>query len=176
MGSKRYQEALERIPQDTRRFAKTSVEVIDQIHSELKRKGWKQNDLAKALGKQESEVSKWLTPGHNFTLKSLAKIEAALEVSILKTSTAWKAANYAATHPRMSANEAYRRVRASADTPSPGEGAIITFTIPLVHKAYLKPVFDVSLLDKNRSRKPGTSHKTGNYITFEQNKMQHSGG
>lgn len=41
-----------------------------------------QKDLANLLGKKESEISKWMTGTHNFTLRSIAKIEKALNVSI----------------------------------------------------------------------------------------------
>jgi transcriptional regulator with XRE-family HTH domain len=41
-----------------------------------------QKDLADLLGKKESEISKWMTGTHNFTIRSIAKIERALNVSI----------------------------------------------------------------------------------------------
>ena len=41
-----------------------------------------QKDLADLLGKKESEISKWMTGTHNFTIRSIAKIESALDVSI----------------------------------------------------------------------------------------------
>jgi transcriptional regulator with XRE-family HTH domain len=43
-----------------------------------------QKELAKRMGKQESEVSKWVSGEHNFTLRSLAKLEAALGEIFLK--------------------------------------------------------------------------------------------
>jgi transcriptional regulator with XRE-family HTH domain len=39
--------------------------------------------LAQKLGKTESEVSKWLSGTHNLTLKSIAKIEIALDANLL---------------------------------------------------------------------------------------------
>ncbi|NJC28049.1 helix-turn-helix domain-containing protein [Neolewinella antarctica] len=60
-------------------------DIVEIIHQELIRKGWNQNDLAQALGKLPSEVSRWLNPGHNFTLKTLAKLSAALEVTLIAT-------------------------------------------------------------------------------------------
>ncbi len=39
-----------------------------KIDDALKAKGWKKNDLMKALGKKnQSEVTKWLSGTHNFT-------------------------------------------------------------------------------------------------------------
>lgn len=37
-----------------------------------------QRELARRLGKRESEVSRWLTGRHNFTTSTIAKIETAL--------------------------------------------------------------------------------------------------
>jgi transcriptional regulator with XRE-family HTH domain len=67
------------------RFVDNSVEVVDQIHAILQRQGKTQRDLAKLLDKNESEVSKWLTGMHNFTLKSISKIEAVLGEKIITT-------------------------------------------------------------------------------------------
>ncbi len=53
-----------------------SVTIADEIETELKRRGWTQKQLAKALGKKEPEISRWLNGTHNFTLKSLAKLSA----------------------------------------------------------------------------------------------------
>ena len=41
-------------------------------------------DLAEKLGKTEAEISKWLSGTHNFTLRSLAKIEIVLNETIIK--------------------------------------------------------------------------------------------
>src|SRR5665648_729944 len=43
-----------------------------------------QKDLAKALGKNESEISKWLSGSHNFTFKTVAKIEDVLGAKLLQ--------------------------------------------------------------------------------------------
>ena len=43
-----------------------------------------QKDLAKALGKNESEISKWLSGSHNFTLKTIARIEDVLGDKLLE--------------------------------------------------------------------------------------------
>jgi transcriptional regulator with XRE-family HTH domain len=48
----------------------------------LKASGWTQKEFARALGKSESEVSKWLSGLHNLTLKSIAKMEAVLEADL----------------------------------------------------------------------------------------------
>ncbi|WP_158859681.1 helix-turn-helix domain-containing protein [Lunatibacter salilacus] len=66
------------------RFVDHSFDVVNKIHSILEKQGKTQQDLAALLGKSESEVSKWMRGTHNFTLKSIAKIEAVLDEKILE--------------------------------------------------------------------------------------------
>lgn len=65
------------------RQTRLSMDVVERIHELLTSKGLSQKDLAVRLGKRESEVSKWLSIGHNLTLNSLAKLEIALDSLIL---------------------------------------------------------------------------------------------
>jgi transcriptional regulator with XRE-family HTH domain len=44
----------------------------------MTKKGISQRQLAELLGKRESEVSKWMRGTHNFTIKTIAKLEAVL--------------------------------------------------------------------------------------------------
>ena len=41
-------------------------------------------EFAKLVGKTEAEVSRWLGGTHNFTLKTIARISAALGCEIIK--------------------------------------------------------------------------------------------
>ena len=58
-----------------------SVSIAYEI---LEAKGMTQKDLAKRLGKTETEVSRWLSGTHNLTLSTICKISAALGDPILK--------------------------------------------------------------------------------------------
>ena len=64
-------------------FVQHSFEIVDRIIEILKSKEMDQKQLAIALGKHESEVSKWLTGTHNFTLKTISTIESVLENKIV---------------------------------------------------------------------------------------------
>lgn len=66
-------------------FVNRSFAIADQIFTILEKQGKTQRELAMALGKKESEVSKWLQGTHNFTLKTLAKIEQVLGEKIYYT-------------------------------------------------------------------------------------------
>jgi transcriptional regulator with XRE-family HTH domain len=83
--SKLFDEAISKVTLDIKLFVENSFEIADQIHAILESKGKTQRDLAELLGKNESEISKWLTGAHNFTLKSISKIEAALGEKIITT-------------------------------------------------------------------------------------------
>lgn len=80
---------LEKIPLDPviHRFIGTSFDLSDRIHEILECKGISQKELAEMLGKKESQVSKWMTGTHNFTIKTLALLEVKLGVSIFQVSS-----------------------------------------------------------------------------------------
>ncbi len=56
-------------------FIDNSFDFSDRIQFILDKKNLEQKDLARLLKKNESEISKWLSGSHNFTVKTLAKIE-----------------------------------------------------------------------------------------------------
>ena len=60
-----------------------SVSIANRIYEILESKGMSQKDLAKRLGKTETEVSRWLSGTHNLTLATICKISAALDEPIV---------------------------------------------------------------------------------------------
>ena len=72
------------IPKDINVYVNRSFDIVDRIHEILRLKNLSQSDLATLLGKRESEVSKWMTGTHNFTLKTIVKIEDVLGLPIIK--------------------------------------------------------------------------------------------
>jgi len=73
----------ERSPEDVERFVEKNFDISEQVSHLLEQRGWTQKDLAQAVGKSESEISRWLTGMHNLTLRSIAKMEAALGTDII---------------------------------------------------------------------------------------------
>ena len=71
-------EILSETPSENLLFMDYSMDVASRIVEILAEKGLKQKDLAQLMGKTEPEISKWLSGTHNFTLRSLAKIESIL--------------------------------------------------------------------------------------------------
>jgi len=76
---------LDETPADFEYFVQHSMDFSIQLSSLLKKYGKSQKELARELGKEESEISKWLSGNHNFTLKSIAKIESALDQQLIFT-------------------------------------------------------------------------------------------
>ena len=66
-----------------KRFVDKSMQLSGLIWEAMQRKKLTQCALADLLGKKESEVSRWLSGLHNFTLKTLTRIEAVLEEDLV---------------------------------------------------------------------------------------------
>jgi len=76
--------ALAKTPQDVIIFARLYGDLVVRIDSILKEKGLTQKALADQMEKSPSEIHKWLSGEHNFTLRSLAKPEAELGEPLLE--------------------------------------------------------------------------------------------
>ncbi len=77
-----------KVSPEVRRRVDLSFLIVDRIHSVLEAKGLKQKDLANMLGKNESEISKWMRGTHNFTIETITSIENVLGVPILQVAGA----------------------------------------------------------------------------------------
>lgn len=54
-----------------------------KINEGIKAKGWKKKDLALALNKRRSEITKWLSGTHNFNTDTLFDIEGVLNIGLV---------------------------------------------------------------------------------------------
>jgi ribosome-binding protein aMBF1 (putative translation factor) len=62
----------------------TRMLLAARIYDAMRAKGWNNNDLMKALGRNTpSIISKWLSGTHNFTTDTLVELESALGISLL---------------------------------------------------------------------------------------------
>lgn len=73
-----FQEVLNGIPAQTTYEVGYSYDIATVLHKVLVRKGWSQVEFARRLGKKESEISKWLSGVHPFTMKTIAKISSVI--------------------------------------------------------------------------------------------------
>jgi len=76
-------ERSRRIPKDVHEYVEQAHEIADRILEILEKKGVDQRDFASFLGKHESEISRWLSGNHNFTLRTLCKIQSFLGEKII---------------------------------------------------------------------------------------------
>jgi transcriptional regulator with XRE-family HTH domain len=75
---------LARTPEATKRQVDKNLAIATRIIEILNEQGKSQRDLARALGKSESEISKWLTGLHNLELRTIYKIEIALGEDVIE--------------------------------------------------------------------------------------------
>ena len=78
-----FRQALADIPAEQKAQIELSFAIAERIDAVLKAKGMSQKMFAQLLGKRESEISKWLTGRHNFTMQTIAKIETALGCKLI---------------------------------------------------------------------------------------------
>lgn len=83
MPSKIFEEILNNVPREVKRSIVRSMKIAARIDEILMEKGLKQSDLAKMMHKSESEISKWLSGDHNFTISTIDKIEDVLDAEII---------------------------------------------------------------------------------------------
>ena len=72
---------------DMKRQMELSVKIANRIYEIMEERGVSQKDLARLLGKTETEVSRWLSGTHNMTMATIAKISAALDTDIIQVTT-----------------------------------------------------------------------------------------
>ena len=70
-----FRQCLAAIPEEQKAEFELSFEIAERISEVLKAKNLTQKDFAQKLHKRESEISKWMTGRHNFTMQTIAKIE-----------------------------------------------------------------------------------------------------
>jgi hypothetical protein len=62
---------------------RTSMMLSARIAEALKTKGWNKGQLAKALDKNPSIITRWLSGTHNFTSDTLSDIQQVLDIQLL---------------------------------------------------------------------------------------------
>ncbi len=72
-------------PADTNKQVDLCVAIANRVLELLKERNLTQRDFAKALGKTETEVSRWLSGTHNLTLATIAKMASVLGDDIITT-------------------------------------------------------------------------------------------
>lgn len=81
--NKLFRDCLASVPEEQRAEFGISFGIAERICDVLRDKGMSQKEFAAKMNKRESEVSRWLTGRHNFTVQTIAKIETALQCKLI---------------------------------------------------------------------------------------------
>ncbi|MGI9191697.1 MAG: helix-turn-helix domain-containing protein [Chitinophagaceae bacterium] len=84
MRSKTVDRLLKSTPKDVEIFVDWYADLVVRINQLLREQKMSKSELANKLEKKPSEISKWLSGDHNFTLRSLAKLSAELGEPLLE--------------------------------------------------------------------------------------------
>ncbi len=79
-----FNQVIAETPPEIKQEVEWSYQIADKIYDAIRSKGLSQKDFARLVGTSEAAVSRWIGGGHNFTLATLARIEAALGVEMIK--------------------------------------------------------------------------------------------
>lgn len=81
--AKSLEEMLGPVPTNIQREIDLSFDISNRIDFLMKEKGLNKKQFAEALGKQPSEITKWLSGQHNFTISTLSMLSAFFGKSII---------------------------------------------------------------------------------------------
>ena len=105
-----FQEMIAFVPEHIGREVDLSFDIAKRIYDILKRKGWSQADFAKAAGKKEAEISKWLSGQHNFTIRTIAFIETVLGEGIVSVRK-YRTSSVESKNAEIKGNTSYTRTK-----------------------------------------------------------------
>lgn len=69
-----FQKMVAQVPAEIKAEVDLSFAIADRIDYLIKERGLSKKEFAQAIGKRPSEVTKWLSGQHNFTLRTLAML------------------------------------------------------------------------------------------------------
>lgn len=78
------QDLLGAIPAEVQIRTKLSVAIANRIEYLMRNQGLTKKQFAEALGRRPSEVTKWLSGEHNFTVATLSRLSAFFGEPIIK--------------------------------------------------------------------------------------------
>lgn len=74
--AKSLEEMLGPIPEPIMNETELSFEISDRIYELMQNRGLSKKQFADALGRRPSEITKWLSGQHNFTIATIGMISA----------------------------------------------------------------------------------------------------
>lgn len=83
----KFQQMVSNVPQDIITEIDLSFAIATEIDSLMRERGFGKKQFAEALGKKPSEVTKWLSGQHNFTIRTIAMLSNFFGKPIIRTSS-----------------------------------------------------------------------------------------
>ena len=71
-----FRQMLASVPADVQQEVDLEVAISNRINELMEKRGLSKLEFAQALGKRPSEVTKWLSGQHNFTIRTLSLLTA----------------------------------------------------------------------------------------------------
>lgn len=81
----KFQQMLNSVPQDISNEIDLSFAIATEISILMQERGLSKKQFADALGKKPSEITKWLSGQHNFTIRTLAMLSAFFGKPLIRT-------------------------------------------------------------------------------------------
>lgn len=81
--AKSLEEMLGKIPEPIKNETELSFEISDRIYELMNERGLSKKQFADQIGKRPSEITRWLSGQHNFTVSTLAMLSAFFGKSII---------------------------------------------------------------------------------------------
>lgn len=83
----KFQQMLTNVPKDVTTEIDLSFAIATEIENLMKKRGLSKKQFADALGKKPSEVTKWLSGQHNFTIRTIAMLSNFFGKPIIRTTS-----------------------------------------------------------------------------------------
>ena len=81
----KFQQMAASVPKDIQAEIDLSFAISSEIYHLMQERGLNKKQFADALGKKPSEVTKWLSGQHNFTIRTLAMLSAFFGQPLIQT-------------------------------------------------------------------------------------------
>lgn len=79
-----FKQMLKAVPADIHQEVELEFAISNRINDLITQRGLSKIEFAQALGKRPSEVTKWLSGQHNFTIRTLSALSAFFGESLIR--------------------------------------------------------------------------------------------
>lgn len=79
-----FRQMLDAVPADIQQEVDLEVAISNRINDLMLQRGLSKLEFAQALGKRPSEVTKWLSGQHNFTIRTLSLLSSFFGESLVR--------------------------------------------------------------------------------------------